>query len=60
MGTRRRVREIVTGLVAVAVLAAVPGVAGAAQPAAAERSYRVEGVADRAARSAVAGTGGGQ
>ena len=57
MGTRRRVREIVTGLVAVAVLAAVPGVAGAAQPAAGERSYRVEGVADRAARSAVAGTG---
>ena len=57
MGARRRVREIVTGLVAVAVLLAVPGAAGAAQPAASERSYRVEGVADRAARSAVAGTG---
>ncbi|HWC41978.1 MAG TPA: M14 family metallopeptidase, partial [Actinomycetota bacterium] len=34
-----------------------PGTAGAAQPAASERSYRVEGVADRAARTAVAGTG---
>jgi hypothetical protein len=58
MGARRRVVRIVTGLVAVVVLLAVPGAgAGAAQPAETERSYRVEGVADRAARSAVARTG---
>jgi carboxypeptidase T len=58
MGARRRVVRIVTGLVAIVVLLAVPGAgAGVAQPAETERSYRVEGVRDRAARSAVAGTG---
>jgi murein tripeptide amidase MpaA len=48
---------MVAGLVAVVALLAGPGTAGAAQPAAGERSYRVEGVADRAARTAVARTG---
>jgi murein tripeptide amidase MpaA len=48
---------MVVGLAAVVALVAGPGTAGAAQPAASERSYRVEGVADRAARTAVAGTG---
>jgi carboxypeptidase T len=58
MGTRRRGLGIVTVLVAVVALLAGPATAGAAtQPAAAERSYRVEGVRDRAARSAVAATG---
>jgi carboxypeptidase T len=58
MGAHRRIVRIVTGLAAVVVLLAVPGTgAGAAQPAETERSYRVEGVADRAARSAVARTG---
>jgi carboxypeptidase T len=58
MGARRRGLGIVIGLVAVVALLAGPGAAGAAtQPAAAEQSYRVEGVRDRAARSAVAATG---
>jgi carboxypeptidase T len=58
MGSRRRGLGIVIGLAAVVALLAGPGTAGAAtQPAATERSYRVEGVRDRAARSAVAGTG---
>jgi carboxypeptidase T len=58
MGAHRRIVRIVTGLAAVVVLLAVPGTgAGAAQPAETGRSYRVEGVADRAARSAVARTG---
>jgi carboxypeptidase T len=57
MGARRRGLGMVAGLAAVVSLLAGPGTAGAAQPAATERSYRVEGVADRAARTAVAGTG---
>ena len=57
MAARRRGPGIVIGLLAVAALLAGPATAGAATPPAAERSYRVEGVADRAARSAVAGTG---
>jgi carboxypeptidase T len=57
MGTRRRIPRIVSGLAVVATLLAVPVAAGAAEPAASERSYRVEGVRDRAARSAVAATG---
>jgi murein tripeptide amidase MpaA len=59
MGARRRVRRVLTGLVVMAVLLAVPGAvgAGAAQPAERERSWRVEGVSGRAARSAVATTG---
>ena len=59
MGARRRVRRVLTGLVAAAVLLGVPGAvgAGAAQPAARERSWRVEGVTGRTARSAVAATG---
>src|SRR5215211_7801039 len=54
MGRRRRGLSVVAGLAAVVALLAGPGTAGAAQPAASERSYRVEGVADRAARTAVA------
>lgn len=57
MGRRRRGLSMVAGLAAVVALLAGPGTAGAAQPAASERSYRVEGVADRAARTAVARTG---
>ena len=57
MGARRRGLGMVAGLVAMVALLAGPGTAGAAQPNAAERSYRVEGVADRAARTAVARTG---
>jgi carboxypeptidase T len=53
---RRGVPRMLAGLLAVAVLLAVSGTAGA-QPAATERSYRVEGVTGRAARSAVAATG---
>jgi carboxypeptidase T len=56
MRARRGVVGILAGLLAVAVLLAVSGTAGA-QPAATERSYRVEGVTGRAARSAVAATG---
>ena len=61
MGMRRGVPGV-AGLLAVAMLLAVPGAAAggsgaAVQPAATERSYRVEGVRGRAARSAVAGTG---
>ena len=56
MAARGRGSRIVTGLLAVVALLAGTG-AAAAQPAAAERSYRVEGVPDRAARSAVARTG---
>ena len=41
MGARRRVPGILAGLLAVAVLLAVSGTAGA-QPAATEGSYRVE------------------
>jgi murein tripeptide amidase MpaA len=48
---------MMAGLAAVVALLAGPGTAGAAQPAASERSYRVEGVADRAARTTVARTG---
>ena len=58
MGARRWGLGIVIGLVAVVALLAGPGAAGAAtQPAASEQSYRVEGVRDRVARSAVAATG---
>src|SRR5215211_2599831 len=57
MGSRRRGLGIVIGLAAVVALLAGPGTAVAAPPAATERSYRVEGVADRAARTAVARTG---
>ena len=57
MGVRRRGLWTVIGLAAVVALLAGPGTAGAAQPAPAEQSYRVEGVRDRAARSAVAATG---
>ena len=57
MGARRRGLWTVIGLAAVVALLAGPGTAGAAQPAPAEQSYRVEGVRDRAARSAVAATG---
>ena len=57
MGRRRRGLSVVAGLAAVVALLAGPGTAGAAQPAASERSYRVEGVADRAARTVVARTG---
>jgi carboxypeptidase T len=57
MGAQRRGLGTVIGLAAVMALLAGPGTAGAAQPAPAEQSYRVEGVRDRAARSAVAATG---
>jgi len=57
MVARRRGPGIVIGLLAVAALLAGPATAGAATPPAAERSYRVEGVGDRAARTAVARTG---
>ena len=43
MGARRRGLSMVAGLAAVVALLAGPGTAGAAQPAAGERSYRVEG-----------------
>ena len=56
MGARRGLRMML-GLAAVVALLAGPGTAGAAQPGATEQSYRVEGVRDRAARSAVAATG---
>jgi len=56
MTARRRGPGIVIGLLAVVALLAGPATAGAATPPA-ERSYRVEGVADRAARTAVARTG---
>jgi hypothetical protein len=57
MAARRRGPGIVIGLLAVVALLAGPATAGAATPQAAERSYRVEGVRDRAARTAVARTG---
>jgi len=57
MAARRRGPGIVIGLLAVVALLAGPSTAGAATPPAAERSYRVEGVRDRAARTAVARTG---
>jgi carboxypeptidase T len=63
MRARRRGLGIVFGLAVVVALLAAPGAAGAgtgaaaAQPTLSERSYRVEGVRDRAARSAVAATG---
>jgi carboxypeptidase T len=57
MAARRRGPGIMIGLLAVVALLAGPATAGAATPPAAERSYRVEGVRDRAARTAVARTG---
>src|SRR4029450_10852722 len=58
MRARRGVVGILAGLLAVTAPLAVSAPAGA-QPEATERSYRVEGVTGRAARSAVAATGAG-